>query len=542
MSLSNELVSQFVKITKDSEKSKQESTVYGTTVVQNGVTYVKLDGSDLLTPVSTTTDTHDGERVTVMIKNHTATVTGNMSSPSARTDDVKKMGSKISEFEIVMAYKVTTEDLEATNATIESLKAKIAKFSNMEAVNAEIENLQAKFAELTYVNADDINAITATIESLEAKFGSFTDISAEELEAIYADISALRGYTADFTYVDAEILKAMKASIKQLDVEKMSVKEANLKYANIDFTNISKATMEYFYANSGLIRDVVIGDGSITGHLVGVTIKGDLIEAGTLIADKLVIQGEDGLYYKLNTNGVTTESEQTEYNSLNGDIITVNSITASKINVDDLVAFDATIGGFFITENAIYSGSKADVYNTTRGIYLDNDGQMAIGDENNFIKYYKDADGSYKLAISARSISLSSSNKTIETIAAEAEAASKTVADLEERIKDGNFKGEDAVILRIDSSRGTVFKNSAVSTVLSVVIYKGAHRITDIESLHAVFGTGAYLEWLWQRMGEDTFGTILSTDTRIGNGGFTFTLSPEDVDTKVVFQCQLITE
>lgn len=102
--------------------------------------------------------------------------------------------------------------------------------------------------------------------------------------------------------------------------------------------------------------------------------------------------------------------------------------------------------------------------------------------------------------------------------------------------------GEDAVTLRIDSSRGTVFKNNTVSTVLSAVIYKGSKRITDIDALHEEFGTSAYLEWSWQRLGENMFGTILSTDSRIGNNGFTFTLSPEDVDTKVVFMCQLITD
>ena len=40
--------------------------------------------------------------------------------------------------------------------------------------------------------------------------------------------------------------------------------------------------------------------------------------------------------------------------------------------------------------------------------------------------------------------------------------------------------GEAATTLRIDSSRGTVFKNNSVSTVLSAVIYHGSDRITDI--------------------------------------------------------------
>jgi hypothetical protein len=107
--------------------------------------------------------------------------------------------------------------------------------------------------------------------------------------------------------------------------------------------------------------------------------------------------------------------------------------------------------------------------------------------------------------------------------------------------KDGR-NGQDAVTLRIDSSRGTVFKNSAVSTVLNVVIFKGGKTITDAASMRAEFGSNAYLEWQWQRMGEVTFGTILSTDSRITNEGFALSLTPSDVDTKVVFKCQLVTE
>ena len=101
-------------------------------------------------------------------------------------------------------------------------------------------------------------------------------------------------------------------------------------------------------------------------------------------------------------------------------------------------------------------------------------------------------------------------------------------------------KGEDATVLRIDSSRGTVFKNNAVSTVLSAVIYRGGERITDIDTLHNTFGSGAYIQWSWQRMDENRFGVISSSDSRIGDGGFTFTLSPDDVDTKITFMCELI--
>lgn len=423
MNLSSDLISQFVKATKDDKKVSNEATVFGT-IVYDGKPYVKLDGSDLLTPVTTTTDVVDEERVTVMIKDHSAIITGNMSSPSARTDDLKETAAEIAEFGTMMAYTVSTENLSAINAAIENLKVIAADITDLESVHADIENLQAKFASLDKVTAKDVEIITADIESLRATFGNFTDVSTEDLEAVNAEIDNLKAYTANFTYVSADNLNAIKADVKRLDVEKLNAEQADLKYVNIDFANIDKAWMDEFYAKSGLIENVTMGDGTVTGYLVGVTIKADTIEGNTIVADKLVVQGEDGLYYKLNTDGVTTKAEQTEYNSLNGSILTAKSVTAEKISVNDLVAFGATIGGFNITDSSLYSGVKDSVINSARGVYLDNDGQFYLGDSDNYLKFYKvvnengepilDEDGNptYKLEISADSISFGSDSRS----------------------------------------------------------------------------------------------------------------------------------
>lgn len=102
--------------------------------------------------------------------------------------------------------------------------------------------------------------------------------------------------------------------------------------------------------------------------------------------------------------------------------------------------------------------------------------------------------------------------------------------------------GQDATLLRIDSSRGTVFKNNMVTTVLTVSVFKGEKRITDIEGLRKEFGPSARLEWQWQRMNEQRFGVLLDSDKKISKNGFTLTLHPEDVDTKVTFMCILLTD
>lgn len=416
MGLSNDLISQFVKSTKDETPKNPETTVFGTIVEVDGEQYMRIDGSELLTPIATTSSLKNNERAIATIKNHTLTVTGNMTSPSASSTDVDDMADEITTFGIAIGYRITTEDIYATNAIVDSLRAKIAKYTEMEAVKGTLDELVARIIDSDYLFSNNIETINASIDNLQAELGNFKNVSTDDLEAMTADIGTLRSYVANFTYLSTDMFNALKAEISDLVADKLSAKEANLKYANIDFTNIGKAAMEHLYANSGLIKNVVVDNGTITGNLVGVTISGDLIEGNTVKAEKLVIKGSDGLYYKLNTDGMTTEAEQTDQNSINGSVIKAKSITASKLAVEDLVAFDATIGGFNISKKAIYSGAKETAANTTRGIYLDSDGQMAVGDSTRYLKYYKKADGTYALEVSADAIRLSSGKDIEETI------------------------------------------------------------------------------------------------------------------------------
>ena len=440
MALSNEIISQFAKLTNGNKETEKEDILYGTVVISDGKKYVRLDGSNMDTPISSTTNIKANDRVMVMIKDHSAIVTGNITSPSANQESVDDLNNKtddisnqVTKFGIIVSYKISTDDITALNATFEAMKAISGKFSELDAVTAEIETLQAKIASVEYLDANDISAINAEIENIQANFGSFTGVTTEDLNAFNAEITNLTARVGNFTYVSTEVLNAMKATIRDLDTKKLSAEQADLKYANIDFSNIGEAAIEKVFADSGIIKDLVVSGGKITGELVGVTIKGDLIEGNTIKADKLVVKGSDGIYYKLNFEGGTfSEGEEVPTDGLHGSVIVANSITAEKISVKDLVAFGATIGGFHITNDSLYSGVKDTVNNTTRGIYLDNDGQIAFGDSNSYIKYYQDQNGDYKLEISAGSILIGSSGKNVETIVDDAQStadAAKATAD-----------------------------------------------------------------------------------------------------------------
>lgn len=216
MALSNELISQFVKITNDKPQPKKETTVYGTVVNDGGTTYVKIDGSELLTPVSSTVDAKDGERVTVMIKNHVAIVTGNISSPAARTDDVQETAGRVSEFEMLMAYRMKPEDLDSITNIFDELRAQLSEIGRIDDVEAKINEILGQYNDLNYVMADDVESLNALIDDLGLIFGTFADVSEEKREILNTHITNLKSCNSAFTYVSADVLKALRSYIAEI--------------------------------------------------------------------------------------------------------------------------------------------------------------------------------------------------------------------------------------------------------------------------------------------------------------------------------------
>lgn len=431
MALSNDLISQFVKITNDKKEPDKESIVYGEVKQVDydeggniAQAFVLLDGATEVTPMSSATSVIVGDRVVAMVKNHSAVITGNITSHASnrfvyvKEKEIISLEKVINDFDTLVADKVSTEELYAVQGKVETLEGNLADFQevttkNFEAVNARIDELDVENLSAQYATIESLESTNAAIENLAASKASIDTVNAAN-----ARVGTLEADYGAFKRTTTNTLESINANITSLQTDKLSTAEAEIKYANINFSNITKAAIEYFYTTSGLIKDLVVGEGTITGKLVGVTISGDLIEGNTVKAEKLVVKGTDGLYYKLNIDAGATTSEEVSaedlQNGLHGSTIIAKTITAEKISVDDLVAFDATIGGFNITDNSLYSGVKSSIDNTTRGVYLDSTGQMAIGDANNFIKYYKDASGNYKLEISAASIIFSSNNTSVE--------------------------------------------------------------------------------------------------------------------------------
>lgn len=474
MALSHEVVSQFAKLVDNKPKKDEGVTVKGTYKIIGDIEYVQLDGSDVLTPVESTVEAKTGERVQVLIKDHFATVTGNISSPAARSKDVKdladtvdeqgntiqqmdntiiqqgnsiiQMNTSINQHETTINQHDTKinqqgDQIISINNTVisqgNSIEANhnaiIAQGNEIDVMNNTITSHGNSITSMNNTIQQHDNKITQnsntisqqgnTINQQGNKITEIDNTVKTQGNTIVAQGNTIDAHETQLTTHSSQITilnsgfvikDGVLTGLSEVVVNKLKTDTLDTGYAKIDFANIQMAAVQKLFTESGIIKDLIVQEGAITGELVGVTLKGDLIEAGTLVADKLVIKGSDGLYYKLNTTGETVEAEQTIENSLNGSVITAKSITASKIQVTDLVAFGATIGGFDISNDSIHSHLKPDIDSPNNGLFLGSDGQMALGNDRNHIKYYKDENDNYILDVRLDKLYLGASQQTAD--------------------------------------------------------------------------------------------------------------------------------
>ena len=327
MGLSNDLISQFVKATKDNNKSSKETTVYGITVKYGDKIYVKIDGSELLTPVITTTEIKPAERVAVMIKDHTATVMGNVSVPAASTDttdgiknEMTAIDAKVGNFELVIADKVSVGQLEAELAVIDEALIGKASIGELHALDAYIKNLK-------------VEELKADIAKIDKAVINKAEIS--DLNAAVADIGTLQSNVANINTIIGGNLTMDNIQSLILTSSKVTVDDAFIKDAMIDRVSASK-----LYA------------GSINTNLVSLESEdGAMVINGTLQQFKDA-EGNVRIQMGKDTTGDFTFALYGADGK--GQLINQNGITASAIS-------DGLIVNNMVSDNAAISGNKLDI-------------------------------------------------------------------------------------------------------------------------------------------------------------------------------------
>lgn len=254
MELSNELVSEFVKMTKDDTKT-ENTTLYGTVVTSGGEKCVQIDGSTIPTPIVSTVSLSDGDRVSVVIENHIAMVTGNISDVSASSSDLEDLGesveTSISELEDSISLKVSKGsviseiNLSSEEAKISASKVNIEGAVTFSSFGAE---LQADY------NAISGNASEALSTANDASETADDAMEAAEDAQSTADGIVNNIYTRNTTTIDGGKITTGTIDAEKIDVDDLFAQNITAS-GNIYFSNgkyVLASTSKQFIRSSNL--------------------------------------------------------------------------------------------------------------------------------------------------------------------------------------------------------------------------------------------------------------------------------------------------
>lgn len=102
-----------------------------------------------------------------------------------------------------------------------------------------------------------------------------------------------------------------------------------------------------------------------------------------------------------------------------------------------------------------------------------------------------------------------------------------------------NIDGKDALVLKIDSSNGYIFKNTGVSTTMTVQIFVAGEIIDTSQKMYNYFGDKAKILWEVKHVKETDFTALDPADSRLTDNGFILTLTSNDINEKATFRCFL---
>ena len=208
MVLSEELVANFVKSTNDKKTTSSEATVYGTVKIEGDKKYVQIDGSSIKTPVNTTSDISDDDRVIVLIKNHEATIIGNVSSPSAKNASVNDQYNSLQQ----QIDALSPESISELTQTVNNNKNNITRLQ--ESYNQANTALGVINGTVSSIN-DKISSIEQSIGTAETNiFNLQTDVTnlKTDVTNLQTDVTNLQ---TDVTNLQTDVTN-LQASIKDI--------------------------------------------------------------------------------------------------------------------------------------------------------------------------------------------------------------------------------------------------------------------------------------------------------------------------------------
>ena len=414
MSLSSELISQFAKITNDEKpKKSEEVTLYGEVVELEEMICVRFDGAEELTPVTTIVEKDDtgeivnykygaasvksGDRVSVSLKNHSATITGNLSDPPAGRAEfvvgldtiVAKIGDDV-QLKLDGVEKSITAQVENTNVRIDNMGVTISnnytELSNAissgdselsEAINALNSSLSQDISDAVTtingkidVNTNDISTVVNNLTALKEGFKNGTTvisggcITTGMIDAKYLNLVGAITFVDLNAETQSKITGAESTANSALSTANGAASTANSALSTAN-SAASDATDAYDRATSAQSIAKSIANGS---YLKGTFINGTTISSPEIEGNNIKVYGT---FQTIGNDGVSQVTTGYMGAAMGKDYYGNDTIGVALSNSWD--SSDGTIGtNYVIVTNAgarIQSANNRVVV-TDDGIYL----------------------------------------------------------------------------------------------------------------------------------------------------------------------------
>ena len=408
MGLSSELASQFAKVTNDSSRNTNGTKLYGTITMLGEVPHVKLDGTEELTPISRTVEVAEGDRVEVMIANHSATVTGNLTDPSIGVVRAGNLESKITQTaeEIRLEVSNLGQNLQSSiDQTASEIRTEVSDLDGRLSENVtNIENgiredlsnsITSLSSEITALE-DQTSQINASIESLTFNVSELDSKITQTATEIRSEVSAkVTDLNATIVNTETGIRDTINVEVANLDSKitqtATSIEtEVSAKFETVDgeiekFSKFKQTVEGFSFMGTGGTVKISGGDINLTGAITFTDLDSETqgkINDATTTANNAETVATNAQEAAVSAQSIA-ESAESLASTASTDASDAYDAASSAKSVAKSIANGKYVGGTFIDGNTIQSpiieGNEIRVYGTFQTMYNDGITPIATG-------------------------------------------------------------------------------------------------------------------------------------------------------------------
>lgn len=255
---------------------------------------VQLDGSSLPTPAVSLVSVHADDRVRATIRDHTVTVTGNITDPMAALSDLNGVEAELIDVTGGIALQISdlngnvatlTTSINGISQTVQNMSGDISTLTvNVNGITGRVEDAEDNIAELVQTSTSltsriesaegDISTITQTVDGMSVTLG---DVSQSALDAMNA-AAAAQG-TADTANSNASSALSTANTANQTANAAKSAAQS----AQTDANDAKKVATNYLQYTSNGLEVGYLASSSSTRRNVLITSQDIRIRQGTTV-------------------------------------------------------------------------------------------------------------------------------------------------------------------------------------------------------------------------------------------------------------------